>query len=139
MKRKLTRGRKPHGRWEGRRWTTEMDARLETEEDDVLAREWGKTGGAVRVRRRGLTYPPHSITASDNQVRRMQNLAWRAPLGGRPESDGVAIDQQLRRGNRTLEERNDTVRSAVEVIRNSSQIRHHDQAQREGKQFPPPA
>ena len=59
MKRKLTRGRKPHGRWEGRRWTTEMDARLETEEDDVLAREWGKTGGAVRVRRRGLTYPPH--------------------------------------------------------------------------------
>ena len=57
LKRALTRGRKPHGRWEGRRWTTEMDARLGAEEDDALAREWGKTTGAVRVRRARLGIP----------------------------------------------------------------------------------
>ena len=44
-----------HGpRWAGKGWTPEMDARLGTAPDAELAKEWGKTENAVRVRRTKL-------------------------------------------------------------------------------------
>ncbi len=56
VKRTLSKGRKPD-RWAGRHWTRAMEARLGTEEDDALAKEWGKTVEGVRVRRTKLGIP----------------------------------------------------------------------------------
>jgi len=57
VKRRLSKGRRPPGPPAAKRWTPAMDARLGTEEDDVLGREFGKTTEAVRVRRAKLGLP----------------------------------------------------------------------------------
>jgi len=54
VKRRLSKGRVPPGPPAGKRWNHAMDARLGAEEDDVLAKEFGKTAEAVRIRRTKL-------------------------------------------------------------------------------------
>ena len=54
VKRRLSKGRVPPGPPAEKRWTPAMIAQLGTEEDDALAKEFGKTMEAVRIRRTKL-------------------------------------------------------------------------------------
>jgi len=62
---RTAKGRRISGRWIGKGWTPGMQARLGKESDDVLAQEFGKTTGAVRVRRSQLGIP----SANDRRKR----------------------------------------------------------------------